>query len=246
MSHVKTTLSVACAAGLLVAGLAGAQTWDRTTYVTFSAPVTLPGVTLPAGTYLFKLADSMSNRHIVQVRDKEMTKIYATILAVAAERARPADETVITFREAPANMPPAVHYWYYPGDTSGHEFVYPKSQAMLIASASGESVLATDAEGADYSAARSAQITRIEPGAEATAARESSAGQGEVAVQTEPRREGVEARAEVDTRDTAGTLGRARALPQTASNVPFVGLIGLLALGGALLTRAVRQSMVDA
>jgi hypothetical protein len=239
MSHVKSTLSITCAFTVLVVGLAGAQPLDRTTYLTFSAPVSLPGVTLPAGEYLFRLADSMSNRHIIQVRDRDMTKVYATLLAVRAERARPADETVVTFREAPANTPPAVRYWYYPGDTTGHEFVYPKSQAMLIASASGESVLAADAEGSDYEAMRSAQITRVEPGAEATAARESARADATV--------ESTEARAQVDTTADAGavgTSGRARTLPQTASQVPLVGLIGLLALAGAVATRAVRRSIV--
>lgn len=227
MSHVKSTLGIACATTLLVVGLASAQPLDRTTYLTFSAPVSLPNVTLPAGTYTFRLADSLSNRHIVQVRDRDNTKIYATILAVAAERARPADETVITFREVPADMPPAVRYWYYPGDTTGHEFVYPKSQAMRIAAASGESVLATDAEGRDYEAMRSAEITRIEP-AEQTARAETRA-------EVEPPAATTETRA-------AATAGRE--LPQTASNLPFVGLIGVLALGGALVARALRRSIV--
>ena len=34
-----------------------AQTADYQTYFTFSGPVTLPGATLPAGKYLFRLAD---------------------------------------------------------------------------------------------------------------------------------------------------------------------------------------------
>src|SRR3954466_12795883 len=76
---------------------------NRTTIVTFSAPVSLPGVTLPAGSYLFKLADSQVNRNIVQVFDKDRSKIYATILAMPAQRNEPADDTVITFRESPAN-----------------------------------------------------------------------------------------------------------------------------------------------
>src|ERR1700745_2639531 len=62
-----------------------AQPSNRKTTVTFSAPVEIPGVdaqVLPAGTYVFKLLDSQSDRHIVQVFNKEENHIYATILAI--------------------------------------------------------------------------------------------------------------------------------------------------------------------
>ena len=62
---IKCKLGLACAAILLSAGWVTAQgvlNDDRTTYVTFSGPVSLPGVTLPAGEYLFRVADSPSNR----------------------------------------------------------------------------------------------------------------------------------------------------------------------------------------
>lgn len=45
-----------------------ADAWNRKTVVTFSAPVEVPGVgaqTLPAGTYVFKIHDTASDRHIV-------------------------------------------------------------------------------------------------------------------------------------------------------------------------------------
>jgi hypothetical protein len=124
-------------------------------------------VTLPAGTYLFRLADSLSTRNVVQIFDKDRTKIFATIIAVSAERMEPSGEAVITFKETPSDRPPAVHYWYYAGEKSGQEFVYPKAQAMQIAAASGESVLAADA--GDMEGMRTAEISRVEPG-EATQA----------------------------------------------------------------------------
>jgi len=137
MRRITTRILGIGAAVMLSATLASAQAPDtnRTTIVTFSAPVSLPGVTLPAGSYLFKLADSQVNRNIVQVFDKDRSKIYATILAIPAQRNQPADETVITFRESPANAAPAIQYWYYPGETMGQEFAYPKKQAMEIANA---------------------------------------------------------------------------------------------------------------
>src|SRR4051812_12758258 len=154
------------AAVMLSATLASAQAPDtnRTTIVTFSAPVSLPGVTLPAGSYLFKLADSQVNRNIVQVFDKDRSKIFATILAIPAQRNEPADETVVTFRESPANAAPAVQYWYYPGERTGQEFAYPKRQAMEIANAAKTSVLSIDAEASNADAMKNGTISRVEPG----------------------------------------------------------------------------------
>jgi hypothetical protein len=182
MRRLTTRIMGTCAAVILGATLAGAQGLDtsRTTIVTFSAPVALPGVTLPAGSYLFRLADSQTNRNIVQVFDKDRTKIIATILAVSAQRNKPADETVITFKESPANAAPAVQYWYYPGETTGQEFAYPKKQAMAIASAAHTSVLAVDTDSDRYDAATAGEVSRVEAGAEVT---QSAA----AAVQTQPQ-----------------------------------------------------------
>jgi len=108
--------------------------------------VELPNVTLQPGTYLFKLADSQSNRHIIQVFSQDEKQIYATILAVPAERQEVTGENVVTFRETAENTTPAVQYWYYPGDKIGHEFVYPKDQAMKIAKRTNSNVLSTEGE----------------------------------------------------------------------------------------------------
>jgi hypothetical protein len=170
MRRMVTILSAACGTLLLTSTLAGAQiNSDRLTYVTFSAPVALPGATLAAGTYAFKLLDSVANRNVVQIFDKEQTKLFATVMAIAAQRNEPTDDTVITFREAPSNAPPAIRFWYYPGEKAGQEFAYPRAQAALIANATRESVLAVDSESADPDAMKSGAITRVEPGAGAMA-----------------------------------------------------------------------------
>ena len=146
MGRMKLVTAAAATALLVGASVASAQPADRSTFVTFSGPVAIPGKTLPAGTYTFKLADSPSDRHIVQVYDNDQTQIFATLLAVPAERAEASGDPVVTFGETPANTPPAVLYWYYAGEKSGNEFVYPKSQALTIARASGQPVLAMDTE----------------------------------------------------------------------------------------------------
>lgn len=240
MSRMKTRLSIAAAAVLLTAGLAAAQPESQTTFITFDAPVSLPGVTLAPGTYTFKLLESQTNRHIVQVFDKERSKIFATIIAIAAERPEPADETVITFRESPANAPPAIRFWYYPGNTIGHEFAYPKEQAVMIARASGEPVLSYETEQSELTrvdaTGAAAETQAAQPQAQAPVAQQPT----EVPeTQPSPQPAPADMPAPSPDMQATGTSGR---LPQTASNLPLVGLVGLLALGGALLLRAVRAA----
>lgn len=76
---------------------AAADESDQKTIFTFSGMVEIPGQVLEAGTYVLKLADSESDRNIVQVFNKDETHLYATVLSIQDERLRPAGKTIITF-----------------------------------------------------------------------------------------------------------------------------------------------------
>ncbi len=129
-----------------------ADDWNRKTVVTFSGPVEIPGVhltgwsVLPAGTYVFKILDSQSDRHIVQIFSKDEKKVLATILAIPNYRLQATDKTVITFRERPAGEPEALRAWFYPGRNWGEEFVYPKAKAIALAKETNTPVLFTPTE----------------------------------------------------------------------------------------------------
>jgi hypothetical protein len=133
-----------CAAAItaFIAPAAHADEWNKKTILTFSGAVQVPGATLPAGSYVFKLADIPGNRHVVQVFDKDERKIYTTILAIPNDRLEPSDKPVVLFSERASGSAQAVKVWYYPGDRIGDEFVYPKSQAMKIAKETHQRVLA--------------------------------------------------------------------------------------------------------
>jgi hypothetical protein len=103
---------------------ARADEWNKETVLTFSAPVAIPGRILPAGKYIFKLADNEHDRDIVQVFTEDDGELLATILAIPAYRLEPTPEMKITFAERPAGSPEAIHQWFYPGETTGVEFVY--------------------------------------------------------------------------------------------------------------------------
>jgi hypothetical protein len=104
---------------------ARADNWDKKTIVTFSDSVEIPGQVQPAGTYVFKLANSASDRHIVQIWNGDETQILATILAIPNYRLDPSDGTIFEFDERRGDSPMALHIWFYPGDNTGQEFVYP-------------------------------------------------------------------------------------------------------------------------
>ena len=153
---------------LLAVPSASADDWNRKTVITFSGPVEVPGVgaqTLPAGTYVFKIFDSQSDRHIVQIFNQDETHVFTTILAIPNYRLKTTDKTVISFRERPAGQPEALKAWFYPGRQWGEEFVYAKSRAVELAKETNEPVLATPIElaAAPIEALKTAPIEAVDP-----------------------------------------------------------------------------------
>lgn len=112
---------------LILVPIARAEQWDKETVVTFSHPIQVPGKVLPAGTYVFKLANSQSDRQIVQIFTKDQREILATIHTVPDYRLQPTDTSVISLEERPSGTPEALRSWFYPGDHYGMHFVYPKT-----------------------------------------------------------------------------------------------------------------------
>ena len=107
---------------------------DKATRMTFNQPIQIPGTTLPAGTYLFKLFNSEGNRNIVQVLGADDRKLYATLMTIPTIRPEATGDTVVTFGQDPEGAAPeALLKWFYPGTLTGQEFVYPKQQEMQLA-----------------------------------------------------------------------------------------------------------------
>lgn len=195
------------------------QGWDKKTMVTFSAPVEIPGISaqvLPAGTYVFRLMDSPSDRHIVQIFSKDEKRLYANILAIPNWRLKPTDKTVMTFSERKAGEPQAIRAWFYPGDNFGQEFVYPKKKAVELAKIANVPVLYIPDEVAP---------NIVAPVTEVTAPAVVALVRAPVrAVEPEGREIALEAVVEPPPVQTAAVL------PKTASNVPLFALMGSMCL----------------
>jgi len=104
-----------------------ADQWDKQTVFTFKKPVQVPGRVLPAGTYLFKLADSEADRAIVQIYSDDHMELLTTVSAVRDYRAQ-TDNVRLSFEERSEGEPEAIHSWFYAGDNQGVRFVYPKNE----------------------------------------------------------------------------------------------------------------------
>jgi LPXTG-motif cell wall-anchored protein len=220
-----------CAGLALLGGMAPralADDSDQKTIITFGGPVEIPGQILSAGTYVFKLADSSSDRNIVQVFSKDERHLYGTFLSVPDQRLRASGKPIITFEERAARSPEAVKAWFYPGDNFGHEFVYPKDRAVSLAKVNNTPVPSMPTELA-------ANTTR--PANTLTEPSVTAMKQAPLKAQ-KPTEEEVEI-AEVFV---VGALPAAQPqlpaeLPKTGSSLPLVGLMGLLSLGAALGAR---------
>jgi len=221
--------AVCCAAALTACLAPGvrADEWNKKTILTFSGPVQIPGATLVAGTYVFKLADLASNRHVVQVFDKEEKKIYATILAIPDQKLDPSDKPVVMFAERPAGVPQAVKAWFYPGETIGNEFVYPKDQAMKIARDTHQSVLsmdesttATTTDEQRRDAMKSAKVSRVDDtGTTSTYPNEQSPGT-QAATTTAPSSSVTTTAANSATSTTAATTTAGEPAPAPTTAAP--------------------------
>jgi hypothetical protein len=125
-------------AGLLIAfmlffGIAAyADVRDHSTQLTFSEPIQIPGRVLPAGSYLFRIANPDTGGNLVEVFNADGTVLYATVQTVSAQRPEPADETVVTLAEE-SGGPDVLLKWFYAGSLTGNEFLYSKQKEKELA-----------------------------------------------------------------------------------------------------------------
>jgi hypothetical protein len=232
MKFVKTIFAV-FALTLLGATLtpgARADEWNKKTVMTFSQPVEIPGQILPAGTYTFVLLDSPSDRHIVQIFTADGSQIIATVLAINNYRLKPTGDTVVKFAERSGDNPEALKAWFYPGDNFGQEFVYPKQRAIELAVIVKEPVPALSAD-SDLKVVPIVAETPEQKEVPVAEAIMVTPAPVEAATPAPVVRETAAAPV-VET--TTAPVAETEQLPQTASQLPLIMLLGVASLGTAL------------
>ena len=128
----------------MVLPAARADEGNQATKVTFSQAVQVPGRVLPAGTYWFILPQNVTEHDQVRIYNSDRTIFFGTILTITAERLQPTDKTAFTLAQHDPAQPQALVTWFYPGDTIGHEFLYPKQVSKELAKAKQVTVVAGD------------------------------------------------------------------------------------------------------
>jgi len=249
----KVALACMTAAMVTISVNAGAQgPRNQDTFFTFSQAVELPKTTLPAGTYFFQLVDSPSNRHIVKVMSQDRKQLFATLMAIPYySNDRPSDEPQVRFLETPAAngvaATNAIKIWFYPGNTTGHEFIWPRDKAVQMAKATGEAVLTTKTD------EESSELTRVDgAGVEASVTTTETEQVAQAQPAPEPQREQIGALATPPAEPAPAperTVEPAPArepaprsdLPATAGVLPLLALMGLGSLAGSRMLRRARQ-----
>jgi hypothetical protein len=252
--------SAACMAFALLPSLQ-ADAWDKKTTLTITEPIQVPScctpghtVTLEPGEYMIVLVDSLSDRHIVRIFDKDQ-HVITTILAVPNYRLQPTGHTAFQFWEVPAGEPRAIRAWFYPGDNFGQEFVYPKQTAAQIAAAVKTTVPAIEVETSAVEDLKTVPLVAVDESGKTTeltptlperasdsamrpalqdvtvdAAPVQTVPVQTVPVQTAP----VQTVAVPQTADRlveTDTPAPVETMPETASALPLLGLAGLISLG---------------
>jgi len=238
--QLSTALFAAVVGFVAVAPNAHADEWDRKTIITTNEPIEVPGVTLQPGTYVFKLADTTdASRHTVIIQNERENKTYATILAIPNYRLKPTGKSRFMFWETPAGQPKALRAWFYPGDNMGQEFAYKKDRATQISQTTTNHEQVPEqtdtVQNTQTAAVAPAPAPEQEPApAPVETAQNTPPPAPEpapVAAAPAPAPEPAPAPAPVETAQNTTP----HELPQTASNVPLLALLGFSMVGLSLL-----------
>lgn len=250
---------MSCLAVVGLAAMLHADPWNKKTELTVNETIEVPGATLTPGKYVVKLVDSQSNRHIVQFLNEREDKVLSTVLAIPNQRLKPTGKTEFSFYEAGAGEARALQAWFYPGDTIGHEFAYPKQKATELARATGQDVPSlsgddprsgevitaspseTRAEGAADPAPPTSRDPAVRDDRQPTVSEDRQEPRPDPTIiaqapqpQERPTPREVSPSPQSAQQPAAGQVVEPSELPATASPASLLGLIGLLSLGGAL------------
>lgn len=216
-----SSIALLAAAGFTTS--ARADQWDKKTIMTINEAVQVPNKVLEPGTYVFKLADSQSDRHIVQIFTQDEKQLVTTILAIPNYRLKPKGKTEFDFWETPAGQPRAMRAWFYPGDNFGQEFAYSAAMSTQISASNSNVTVPSESTTESTTVATTTTPAPAPQPAPEPVQAPAPAPQPTTtaAVTPEPAPQAVEPSvAPAETTE----------LPHTGSYYPLIGLAGMLSL----------------
>jgi hypothetical protein len=234
MKYVRANARIAFASlcGIVLVGGLGvfkakADTWDKKTVLTISEPIQVRERLLEPGTYVFKLLDSQSDRHVVQIFNEDQSHIIDTVLAIPNYRLQPTGKSRFGFWETPPGYAKAMRAWFYPGDNFGQEFPYPKHLAVIETASRITPSLETQREVTTTQPVEPApqpqEVAKVEPTPEPAP----EPTPAPVAATPAPEPTPAPVAAEPEPAPQSPAPATSDTLPKTASVYPMIGLAGL-------------------
>lgn len=186
------------------------------------------------------------------------TKPYGLFFTLATERFEPASTPEIRFMETASGTPAAIKTWWYPGERTGYEFIYPKEQARRLATGADQSVLTTQAQTTTTEQTNTADLSRVGSGGQETQVSADAAPtaatpigttqEGQIASSSlsipTPSIPAVGSAPAVTQMASAPSASRSSAaqprrtrLPRTATQLPLVAIVGTFTLLSAAALR---------
>lgn len=128
LKKLGTLVGAIAVSSVALAASAEARTHDDRAVFRFPSPVSIPGGTLPAGEYIFRVVDPDTGRSVVQVLDLD-GRVHGMFFTQRTQRALPAETAEVSLGEARAGDTPSIGSWWQPGELHGREFMYRPGEA---------------------------------------------------------------------------------------------------------------------
>jgi hypothetical protein len=185
--------------------------------VTIQSPEQVPGSVLPAGTYNFKQTGMQSGWAIVQIYSNDGSALVSTVLAYPNPKVASNGQNVVTYTANGSGSIPAIEGIVFTGDSTVQQFAYPRAAADQIGAANHVRIPTTGTDDAYPNALPDAASSWSAPLASNPVSDAAMTAQNPV-------------------------MTRQEKLPQTASPLPAIALIGLFSIAGIVILRRVRRS----
>ena len=101
-----------------------ADDWNRLTTAIFNHSVQIPGKVLPAGIYVFKLADISGERNVIQVWNADQTDLIATVMGWPEYVDKAPETNLFLMEDRGKDLPPLLKTWFQEGNRTGERFIY--------------------------------------------------------------------------------------------------------------------------